>query len=111
MAFDALSRTRVCCTRSKTILAQHELLRGYASRIGLMIAQQFVDVESAKTTGRSGFVAMIRYFRQHEARVVLIEKTDRLYRNLKDYVTLDDLRVEIHMAKEHEILSKASRSA
>jgi hypothetical protein len=54
---------------------------------------------------------MIRYFRQHEARVVLIEKIDRLYRDLKDCVTLDELRVEIHIAKENEILSKASRSA
>jgi len=37
--------------------------------------------------------------------------TDRLYRNLKDYITMDELNVEIHMVKENEILSRSSRSA
>jgi hypothetical protein len=30
--------------------------------------------------------------------MVLVEKTDRLYRNLKDYVTMDELGLEIHMS-------------
>jgi len=37
---------------------------------------------------------------------VLVEKTDRLYRNLKDLVTIDDLNVEIHFAKEGVVLSQ-----
>ena len=81
-------------------------------RLGLAITQEFLDVESAKTTGRPGFAAMASFLQQRrECRVVLVEKTDRLYRNLKDYVTMDDLDVEIHMVKENEILSKSSRSA
>jgi len=43
--------------------------------------------------------------------VVLADKTDRLYRNLKDYITLDELGLDIHMVKENEILTKSSRSA
>ena len=40
-----------------------------------------------------------------------VEKTDRLYRNLKDWVTLDELDLEIHLVKENVILSWDSRSA
>ena len=44
-------------------------------------------------------------------RVLLVEKTDRLYRNLKDYVTMDKLDLEIHFVKESVVLSKVSRSS
>ena len=43
-------------------------------------------------------------------RIILVEKTDRLYRNIRDWVTLDDLDLEIHLVKENEILSADSRS-
>ena len=95
-----------------SIPAQQELLRGYATQMSVAVAQEFVDVESAKISGRPGFVAMVDYLRQNPGcRVVLAEKTDRLYRNLKDYVTLDELSVDIHLVKENEILTKSSRSA
>ena len=32
------------------------------------------------------------------------EKTDRLYRNLKDYVLVDDLDVELHFVKENVVI-------
>src|SRR4051794_31183565 len=74
-----------------SIPAQQELLRRYAANLGLTIAQEFLDVESAKTTGRPGFAAMPSFLQQHrECRTVLVEKTDRLYRNLKDYITMDE---------------------
>ncbi len=41
---------------------------------------------------------------------MVVEKTDRLYRNLRDWVTIDDLRVEIHFAKEGVIVSDKSNS-
>ena len=94
-----------------SILAQQELLRPYGAELGTLIEQEFVDVETAKTTGRPGFAAMVAYFRKHpECRVLLVEKTDRLYRNFKDYLTIDELGVEIHLVKENVILSKESRS-
>jgi site-specific DNA recombinase len=95
-----------------SIPAQQELLRRYANQMGMTTAQEFVDIESAKSMGRSGFTAMLEYLRRNRGcRVILAEKTDRLYRNLKDYVMLDELGVEIHMVKENEILSRSSRSA
>ena len=36
---------------------------------------------------------------------LLVEKTDRLYRNLRDWVTIDELDVEIHLVKENVVLS------
>ncbi len=50
--------------------------------------------------------------REQVCRILLVEKTDRLYRNLKDYVTLDpdELDIEIHFVKENFVLTKDSRS-
>jgi hypothetical protein len=41
----------------------------------------------------------------------LVEKTDRLYRNLKDWVMLDEFDLEIHFVKENVVLSPGSRSS
>jgi site-specific DNA recombinase len=55
---------------------------------------------------------MVAYLRTHSAvRLLLVEKTDRLYRNLKDWVTIDELEVEIHFPKEGVVLSRDSRSS
>ena len=41
-----------------------------------------------------------------------MEKTDRLYRNFKDYVTLNDIEgLEIHLVKEGTVISRDSRSS
>ena len=42
--------------------------------------------------------------------IILVEKTDRLYRNFKDYVMLEDYNLEIHLVKEGGIISKSSNS-
>lgn len=43
--------------------------------------------------------------------MILVEKTDRLYRNIKDYGTVDELDIQIHLVKENEVISRASRSS
>jgi len=71
-----------------------------------------MDAETAKSTSRPGFNAMVSYLKQHrECRVLLVEKTDRLYRNLRDYLTIDERDVETHFVKENAVLSKDSRSS
>lgn len=68
-----------------SIAAQLKLLRDYALAEGIRVAEEYVDVETAKQAGRSSFGEMVDYLRQHpEAHIILVEKTDRLYRNLKD---------------------------
>src|SRR5579872_3751258 len=94
-----------------SIPAQLKLLREYAAKHGYEIVREFIDVETAKTVGRKQFGEMIQFLKQNDAcRVVLVEKTDRLYRNFRDCVTLEDLGVEIHLPKEGQIIGKNSKS-
>ncbi len=95
-----------------SIPAQQKLLQGYAQANRLRIVLDYVDVETAKHTGRTNFEEMVRYLKKHpNIRIVLVEKTDRLYRNLKDWVTLDELDIEIHLVKEGFVLSRDSKSS
>src|SRR5260370_38288446 len=96
-----------------SIPAQQRLLREYALEQGIIVAEKFVDVETAKQSGRTAFTAMLEYLKKHHAtcRTILVEKTDRLYRNLKDWTTLDDLGVTIHLCKEGPVIGPTPRSA
>jgi DNA invertase Pin-like site-specific DNA recombinase len=95
-----------------SIPAQLKLLKEYAAANGFAVAQEYVDVETAKQTGRAAFGEMVAYLKAHPSvRVMLVEKTDRLYRNLKDWVTVDELDVEMHFPKEGVVLSRESRSS
>ncbi|HEX7330311.1 MAG TPA: recombinase family protein [Pyrinomonadaceae bacterium] len=49
----------------------------------------------------AGFEEMVKFLKRSSVRVLLVEKTDRLNRNLKDYVTVDELDLEIHFVKEN----------
>lgn len=92
--------------------AQNKLLDSYAVENGYKIVADFCEPETAKKAGRKYFNEMLNYLRQHpEVRIILAEKTDRVYRNLKDYVTLDEFNgLEVHLVKEHEIISDKSSS-
>ena len=94
-----------------SIRAQRELLRSYAAERAMLIQQEFLEVETAKTTGRPVFAEMLGYIQGHAScGVLLVEKTDRLYRNFKDYLTIDELGLEVHLVKENDIQTKDSRS-
>ena len=94
-----------------SIPAQLKLLREYAARNEFHVIEQFIDIETAKHPGRQNFQEMVRFFtRNKDCRVVLVEKTDRLYRNFRDAVTLEDLDLEIHLVKEGQIISKDAKS-
>jgi site-specific DNA recombinase len=96
-----------------SIPAQERLIRDYAIQRGLVIVEAFVDVETAKRSGRTAFTAMLEYLKKHRAtcRTILVEKTDRLYRNLKDWTTLDDLGATTHLVKEGRVIGPDSRSS
>ena len=101
-----------------SIPAQTKSLHGYATEEGINLVREFIDVETAKQPGRPGFMEMVDFFvkeakkdPQRRVRTLLVEKTDRLYRNLKDYVTIDDLKIDIHFVKENVILSPDSHSS
>lgn len=95
--------------------AQVRTLSDYAGLKTFRIIREFKYSESAKSQGRKHFNAMLDYLRTHtEVRVVLVEKTDRLFRNLKDYVLVEglveELGLEIHFVKEGQVLRPDSRS-
>ena len=96
-----------------SIPAQLKLLHGYADTKKLAVISEFVDVETAKQAGRTGFGEMPVFLKKNlsTCRVFLVEKTDRLYRNIKDWVTLDELDLEIHFVKENVVLSCDSHSS
>jgi site-specific DNA recombinase len=91
--------------------AQFRLLTDYAARNEFEVAKTFEDVETAKTSGRTQFTEMVAWFKRNRScRILLVEKTDRLYRNFKDAVTLEDLDIEIHLVKENQVISKNAKS-
>jgi site-specific DNA recombinase len=96
-----------------SIDAQGKLLQNYAREKRFEIASNFTDVETAKQAGRTGFDAMVGYLRTNSScRVLLVEKTDRLYRNFRDWVTIDEIDgLEVHFVKEGTIISEESRSS
>lgn len=95
-----------------SIPAQQKLLAGYAQQNKIVIAEEFIDIETAKLAGREKFGEMVRYLQTHpQVRIVLVEKTDRLYRNFRDYILLDELDIQIHLVKEGDVLSADSKSS
>src|ERR1051326_892609 len=94
-----------------SIPAQQKLCREYAVSHGFRIVREFLDVETAKVAGRKQFGEMLRFLgKDPSCQVVIVEKTDRLYRNFHDYVKLEDLGVDIHLPKEGQVIGKNSRS-
>ena len=94
-----------------SIDSQIRLLQEYAAKHSLKIVRQFIDIESAATPGRKNFAEMVKFFKKNRScRILLVEKTDRLYRNNRDPITIEDLDIEVHFVKENEIVSKDSRS-
>lgn len=95
--------------------AQTKIARTYAATKGLSIVKEFSYSESAKRQGRKHFNLMLQYLREHpDVRTVIVEKTDRLLRNLEDYVLVEQLveemGLEIHLVKEGQILQRNTRS-
>src|SRR5260370_17555776 len=61
-----------------SIPTQLRLLHDYAASRGFVIVEEYVDVETAKASGRAGFNRMLASLKQHPGtfRTVPVEKTD-----------------------------------
>ncbi len=95
-----------------SIPAQIKFLREYATKNGLEIVKTFQESETAKVAGRKQFNEMLKFLNSHsDVQNLLVEKTDRLHRNFKDFVILEDYKhIAIHLVKEHEIISEQATS-
>ncbi len=98
--------------------AQLKFLNDYARLHDFEVVHMYMDVESAKAAGRTEFGHLVQFLQSQQrlppgkfpCHTVLVEKTDRFYRNVHDLVTIRDLGVTIHLAKENVVMSPASGS-
>ena len=98
--------------------AQLKFLNDYARSHNIEVVHTYMDVESAKTAGRTEFGQLVQFLQSQQAlppgnsscQTVLVEKTDRFYRNVHDLVIIRDLGVTVHLAKENVVMSSGSRS-
>ena len=97
--------------------AQVTLLRRYAATKSLRIREEFAVPESARgTTERRLFDGMMAFLDAHpDVTHLLCEKVDRLTRNFRDAVRLNDWlladpRRQIHFVKQNLVLHKEAQS-
>ncbi len=96
--------------------AQEKLLKEYAGRKNFKIAKIYSISESASGKNqRKVFDEMLNFARKNNIKIIICEKVDRLTRNLRDAVRVnewmnEDSEREIHFVKENCILTKDSKS-
>lgn len=81
-------------------------------KVGTSSGVCFNAYETAKKAGRTNFNEMLKFLKKNKnIRSILVEKTDRIYRNFKDYVILDEFQgLEMHLVKESTVLTENSKS-
>ena len=94
---------------------QLEMLTEYCQRKGLTIIKDAEIVESSTKGERKKFMEVIKFCQQQRGGVALVcLKTDRLFRNFKNYTMIDEMRksgqVELHLIQENLILNKDSKA-
>ncbi len=109
--------TREQAEEGYSLPAQEKLLKDYASKHDLTIVKNFSVPESARgKQERKLFNELLDYVYKHpEVKIVLCEKVDRITRNLKDAVKLDDWLNEdetrqIHFVKQNLTVHKNAKS-
>ncbi|MFI5240607.1 MAG: recombinase family protein [Candidatus Saccharimonadia bacterium] len=96
--------------------AQLKLIRNYCRDNKLNVIHEFRISETAsKNEQRSVFRQMLSYINTNNIAHVVVEKTDRLTRNLRDAVVVDDWlendeRRRLHMVKENLVVHKHAKS-
>lgn len=96
--------------------AQEKLLKDYANRQGLETSKVFAISESASgKKQRETFSSMLSFLQKNGIKTIICEKVDRLTRNLKDAVAINewlngDGERRVHFVKENVVLSRDSRS-
>ena len=94
-----------------SIPAQIRHGHNYATKNNIKIVAEFVEPESGRKAGRTEFNNMIKFLKKNTTvKIIIVEKTDRIYRNLRDYVTIDETDVEIHFFKTGDVISDKSTS-
>lgn len=95
---------RVSTTRQEdegySLEAQLEMCRAYATRHGIDVSTEYVEVQSASKHGRPRFAAMLTALRKGDGLGVIAQSTDRLTRNLEDAAALERTGAPVHLVQE-----------
>lgn len=91
--------------------AQTKKLREYADKKGFKVIKEYAFSESAGTKIRKKFEEVLHFLKsQKEMPVLLCQNVDRVTRNFRDAVDLDDLRInhslEIHFVQDGFVLNR-----
>lgn len=89
-------------------------MREYAEDKGIEVVKEFVFQESADRKRRNSFDEVVEYIKKHkDVQAIITFRVDRVTRNYRDAVTIDDLRVdydkEIHCVDDRLILTSKSK--
>jgi site-specific DNA recombinase len=96
--------------------AQEKLLKDYASRNDFSIVKTYKISESASgKLIRKTFSEMLVYTKKNKLNLILVEKIDRLTRNLRDAAIIsdwinEDEKHEIHFVKENFVVNRNTRA-
>ena len=96
--------------------AQEKLLKDYAGRNDFSIAKIYKISESASgKLIRKTFSEMLVYVKKNGFNILLVEKIDRLTRNLRDAAIIsdwinEDEKHEIHFVKENFVVNRNTRA-
>lgn len=96
--------------------SQLKLLQGYCEQRDLRVVRVFKIAETAsKQQSRKVFHELLTYLNKEKIFHLAVEKTDRLTRNFKDAVAVDewlekDARRRLHAVKENLLLHKEAKS-
>lgn len=74
-----------------SIPAQLKAIRAFCASEGLTPAAEFIEAESAGKAGRKRFTEMVAFLSSNpDIKTVVAHKLDRLYRNFRDQITLEE---------------------
>ncbi len=93
--------------------AQVRRLQEYAQKKGFEVVKDFVFSESAGNKIRIKFLEMLEFIKKNkDVKVILCQNVDRITRNFKDAVDLDEMRIkenlEIHFVQDGFFLNRES---
>lgn len=96
--------------------AQEKLLTEYGERCGYKIDKVFSIAESASgSKQRKVFAEMMEYMEKNNINVLLCEKVDRISRNFKEAVVINDwiegdIERQIHFVKQNLVIHRNAKS-
>lgn len=99
-----------------SLSSQEKLLNNYREKHAFELAKNYSISESASgKKQREIFSEMMAYIKKNNIKIIICEKVDRLTRNFKDAVMIDewleqDEERQVHLVKDSLILHKNSRS-